>query len=169
MLFLEVSIPRGHVLTQDSPPSWCKFIKPLIQLLNLTKVHPTLFCVVCYRRKRNPMEKATKNVLFICFKCSTNNHVTLIMFVMWPCASLVACFGWQSMQNSFKLNIHFLVMNLYLFLAIHIYVHLLYDCESLTVFSWHMGPTSWNTQLMESPQDHYLNNYLCKWVSSIDK
>jgi hypothetical protein len=72
------------------------------------------------------------------------------------------------MQNSFRLNIHFLVMKLYLFSAIHIYVHLLYDwshsCESLIVFS-----TSGNTQLMESLQDDYFSNYLCKWVSSIDQ
>jgi len=93
MVFLEASILRGHVLTQDSPPSWCKSIKPLIQLLNLTKVHPTLFCVVCYRRKCNRMEKVAKKVLFICFKCSTNNHVILIMFVTWPCASFCRVFG----------------------------------------------------------------------------
>jgi hypothetical protein len=32
---------------------------------------------------------------------------------------------------------------------------------SLTILSMHMGPTSWNTQYMESPLDHYLCNYEC--------
>jgi hypothetical protein len=100
MVFLEAIIPRDHVLTHDNPPSWCKSIKPLIQLLNLTKAHPTLFCVVCYRRKCNPMEKVAKNVLFICFKCSTNNHVISIMFVMWPCASFCGVF-WMTIHANF--------------------------------------------------------------------
>ncbi len=146
------------MLTQDSPPSWCKSIKPLIQLLNHTKVHLTLFCVVCYRRKCNPMEKVEKNVLFICFKI-----VTPRIMSFWSCSwcdlahHFAACFVWQSMHNSFRLNIHLLVMNLYGFSAIHIYVHLLYlwncSCESVTIFSQHMGPTSGNTQLMEPPQE----------------
>jgi hypothetical protein len=34
-------------------------------------------------------------------------------------------------------------------------------CASFTIFSMHMGPTSWNTQYMESPQNHYLCNYEC--------
>jgi hypothetical protein len=34
-------------------------------------------------------------------------------------------------------------------------------CASFTIFSMHMGPTSWNTQYMESPQNHYLRNYEC--------
>jgi hypothetical protein len=36
-----------------------------------------------------------------------------------------------------------------------------HSCASFTIFSMHMGPTSWNTQYMESLQDHYLRNYEC--------